>query len=87
MANQKREEKHMALTQCNFRIPAWQKRKISQFAEMDGKTLEGFLQDQINAMLDDRLDDLETEARIIADFVDHSRTQAKYRHNYDGGKD
>lgn len=82
----KREDKHMALTQCNFRVPAWQKRKIAQFAEMEGKTLEGFLQDEINNILDARIDDLDVEARIIADFVNHSRTQAKYRELHDGGK-
>lgn len=74
----KREDKHMALTQCNFRIPAWQKRKIAQFAEMENKTLEGFLQDEINNILDARIEDLDAEAQIIADFVEHSRTQAKF---------
>lgn len=87
MAKQTREERHMALTQCNFRIPAWQKRKISQFAEMYGKTLEGFLQDEINNILDARIEDLDTEARIISDFVSHSRTRAKYRQIHDGGKE
>lgn len=81
-----REDKLMALTQCNFRLPAWQKRKIAQFAEDDNKTLEGFLQDFINEILDSRIDDLEAEARVIADFAEHSRTQAKYRHNQNGGK-
>lgn len=77
----------MALTQLNFRLPAWQKRKIAQFAEDENKTLEGFLQDFVNDILDTRIDELENEARIIADFAEHSRTQAKYRVLHNGSKE
>lgn len=81
-----RGDKHMALQQLNFRLPAWQKRKLVQFAEDDGKTLEGFLQDFANTILDDRIQDLEDEARILSDFVNHSNTQAKFRGLHDGGQ-
>jgi hypothetical protein len=68
----------MSLTQCNFRLPLWQKRKLAQFAEDDGKTMEGFLQDAINDIFDSRVDELEAEAKILADFAEKSRTQTKY---------
>lgn len=68
----------MALTQLNFRLPLWQKRKMAQFADDDGKTMEGFLQDAINDIFDSRVDELEAEARILTEFAERSRTQSKY---------
>ena len=68
----------MALTQCNFRLPAWQKRKLMQIAEASNKTFEGFLQDCANDILDAHLDDLEAENRIVTDFIDHARQRQKF---------
>lgn len=51
---------------------------MAQFADDDGKTMEGFLQDAINDIFDSRVDELEAEARILTEFAERSRTQSKY---------
>ncbi len=76
----------MALVQLNFRVPKWQKRRVAQFAEDDGKTLEGFLQDVLNDILDDRLDEIDAEAQILSAFVDHHRTRRKFNTTTQGGQ-
>ena len=68
----------MALTQCNFRLPRWIKNQCAKFAEVEHKTLEGWLQDAINESLDNRLDDIEAEARAVAEWVGDARMRQKY---------
>lgn len=75
-----RGEDLMSLTQLNFRLPLWQKRRIEIFAKTDCKTIEGFLQDAINDIFDARIEELETEAQVLAQYAEKSRIQMKYRH-------
>jgi len=70
----------MALTQLNFRLPLWQKRRIEIFAKTDNKTIEGFLQDAIGDIFDNRIDELEAEAQILAAYADNARLHRKYAH-------
>jgi len=70
----------MALTQLNFRLPLWQKRRIEIFAKTDNKTIEGFLQDAIDGIFDSRINELEEEAKILASYADNARIKHKYDH-------
>jgi len=75
-----RGEDLMALTQLNFRLPLWQKRRIEIFAKTDNKTIEGFLQDAIDSIFDNRISELEEEAKILASYADNARVKRKYDH-------
>jgi len=76
----------MTLTQLNFRVPRWQHRKLWAFAKDDGLTLEGFLQDMVQRTLDERLDELEEETRVVSDYIGHRRTQLKFTPQVEEGQ-
>ena len=75
------DNNHMALVQCNFRLPKWQKRQVARIAEDEGKTLEGFMQDLIGDALDARADDLAAEAAILTAYADDAHNRQKFAIN------